>query len=65
MPLGTEVGFGPGNIVLDVVPAPPQKGAQQPPLFGLCLLWQNSRTSQQLLSSFCFTDLVFYHYPAA
>jgi len=28
MPLGTEVGFGPGNIVSDGDPAPPQKGAQ-------------------------------------
>ena len=31
MPLGTEVGLGPGDIVLDEDPAPPQKGAQQPP----------------------------------
>jgi len=31
MPLGTEVGFGPGDIVLDGDPAPPpQKGAQHP-----------------------------------
>ena len=30
MPLGTEVGLGPGDIVLDVDPAPPRKGAQQP-----------------------------------
>jgi len=30
MPLGTEVGLGPGHIVLDEDPAPfPQKGAQQ------------------------------------
>jgi len=36
-PLGTEVGLGPGHIVLDGVPAP-AKGAQQPPLFGPCLL---------------------------
>jgi len=50
MKLGTEVGFGPGHIVLDGDPAPPngaqspnfqpmfvvspQRGAQQPPLFG-------------------------------
>jgi len=27
MPLGTEVGLGPGDIVLDGDPAPPQKGA--------------------------------------
>jgi len=40
MPLGTEVGLGPGDIVLDGDPAPiPTKnGAQQPPhtLFGPC-----------------------------
>jgi len=29
IPLGTEVGFGRGDIVLDMDPAPP-KGAQQP-----------------------------------
>ena len=35
MPLGTEVGLGPGHIVLDVDPAPSRKRAQQPPpLFG-------------------------------
>jgi len=34
MPLGTEVGLGPDDIVLDGDPALPQrKGAQQPPLF--------------------------------
>ena len=39
MPLGMEVGFVPGDIVLDGDPAPPKKGAQlQPPLFGPCLL---------------------------
>jgi len=52
MPLGMEVGFGPGDIVLDGNPAPPsQKGAQQPPLSGPCLLWPNDRPSQQLLST--------------
>ena len=30
MPLGTEVGLGPGHIVLDGYLAPPRKGAQQP-----------------------------------
>jgi len=40
MPLGTEVGLGPSNIVLDGDPAPHQrKGAQQPTLFGPCLLY--------------------------
>jgi len=33
MPLGTEVALGPGDIVLDGNPAPPRKGAQQPPTF--------------------------------
>ena len=37
-PLGKEVDFCPGHIVLDGVPAP-AKGPQQPPLFGPCLLW--------------------------
>jgi len=39
MPLGTEVGLGAGNIVLDGDPVPARKGTQQPPppLFGpLC-----------------------------
>jgi len=33
MPLGTELGLGPGDIVLDGLPAspPPRKGTQQPP----------------------------------
>jgi len=30
MLLGTEVGLGPGDIVLDGNPTPPQKLAQQP-----------------------------------
>jgi len=36
-PLRTEVDLGPGHIVLDGDPAP-RDGAQQPPLFGPCLL---------------------------
>ena len=31
MPLGAKVGLSPGDIVLDGDPAPPRKGAQQPP----------------------------------
>ena len=31
MPFGTDVGLGPDHIVLDGDPAPPAKGAQQPP----------------------------------
>ena len=42
MKLGTEVGLGPGHIVLDGDRAPlPKKRAQLPPLFGPCLLWPN------------------------
>jgi len=52
MSLGTEVGLGPSHIVLDRDRALP-KVAQQPPLFGPCLLWPNGRPSQPLLIS-CF-----------
>ena len=38
MPLGTEVGVGPGDTVLDWDPAPPRKGHSSPPHFGPCLL---------------------------
>jgi len=31
IPIGTEVGLGPGHIVLDGDPAAPRKGAEQPP----------------------------------
>jgi len=41
MPLGMEVGLGPGDSVLDGDPAPPPKGAPQPSIFGPCLLWPN------------------------
>ena len=44
MPLGIEVGLGPGDFVLDGYPAPfPQKRgtASPPPIFGSCLLWPN------------------------
>ena len=41
MPLGSEVNFGPSDVVLDGVAALPLKGAQ-PPVFGPCLLWPNS-----------------------
>ena len=41
MPLGMEVGLGPGHIVLDGDPAAPKKG-HSTPLFGPCLSWPNS-----------------------
>ena len=51
MPLGTDVGLGPGHIVLDGDPPPAERGtACSAPLFGPCLLWPNGRPSQQLLS---------------
>ena len=37
IPLGTEVGLGPGDVVLDGDPAPSRKCMRQPPLFGPCL----------------------------
>ena len=41
MPLGTEVNLGPGDVVLDMVAAPPPLKGAQPPVFGPCLLWPN------------------------
>ena len=43
MPLGTEVGLGPDDIVLDGDPAPPspKRRAKPLPIFGPCLLWPN------------------------
>jgi len=45
MPLGIEVGLGPGHIVLDGDPAPPppKRGT---PIFGLYLLWPNGWMDQ-------------------
>ena len=51
-PLGTEVDLGPGHIVLDGVPAPSRKEAQQSPTFRPSLLW-HGRPSQQLQGSCC------------
>jgi len=50
MLLGTKVGVGPGDIVLDGDPAPLQKG-HSPPVFSPCLLWPNGRASQLLLNT--------------
>jgi len=46
MPPGTAV----GHILLDGDPAPIRKGAQQPPLFGPCLLWPNGWMDQDATS---------------
>ena len=42
MPLGTEVGPGPGHIMLDGHSAPPQKGTAAHPIFGPCLSCQTA-----------------------
>ena len=47
MPLGTEVGLGPDDTLLDGDPAPPsQKGLGRSPIFGPCLLWPNGWMDQ-------------------
>jgi len=47
MPLGMELGLGPGDFVLDGDPAPlPQKGGRTSPIFGPCLLWPNGWMDQ-------------------
>jgi len=49
MPLGKEVGLGPGHIVLGGDPVGTHPPQQPLPTFGSCLLWPNGRPSQQLL----------------
>jgi len=44
--LGTQVGLGPGNIVLDGNPGPPSPKGAQPPIFGPYLLWPNGSMDQ-------------------
>jgi len=42
MPLGMEVGLGPGNFVFDEDPGTPRKRAHDThPIFSTCLLWPN------------------------
>jgi len=49
MPVGMEVGLGPGHIVLHGDPAlPPHKRGAQPPIFGPYLLWQNGWMDQNV-----------------
>jgi len=42
MSLDTEVGIGPGDIVLDGDPSPPKRGNSSRPLFGPCLCGQTA-----------------------
>jgi len=47
MLLGTEVGLGPDDIVLDGDAATPRKKGTPPlPIFGPCLLWPNGWMDQ-------------------
>jgi len=46
--LGTEIGLGPVDVVLEWHPAPPRKGTQQPTLF-VPLLWPASQQARILL----------------
>ena len=41
MPLGMELGLGPGDFVLNGDPAPLPKMGHSPPIFGPCVLWPN------------------------
>jgi len=61
IPLGIEVGLGPGHTVLheDLAPPTDRGTATLPPLFGPCLLWPNGRPSPQLLSSCNMCDTHF------
>ena len=65
MSLGTDVGLGPGDIVLDGDlrnSTPHGKGhSSPPPLFGPCVLCPNGAPSQQLLSS-CYAVAYFSQY---
>jgi len=46
MPLGTELGLSPNDIVLHGDPAPPQRKVHSPSVFGPCLLWPNGSMYQ-------------------
>jgi len=49
--LGTEVGLGPGGIVVDGHPTPPYGKEQRPHFSAYTLLWHgHGRPSQQLLN---------------
>jgi len=46
MPLGMEVGLGPGDFVLEGDRAPPCQKRAEPPIFDPCLLWRNGWMDQ-------------------
>jgi len=41
MPLGMDIGFGPGDFVVDGAQLPSEKGTVPHPIFGPCLLWSH------------------------
>ena len=48
MPLGMEVGLGPGHIVLEGTQLPLPKKETEPPIFGPFLLWPNGCMYQDI-----------------
>ena len=48
MPLGMEIGLGPGHTVLHGEQAPPKKGTAVP-IFVPCLLWPNGWMDQDAM----------------
>jgi len=54
MPLGREVGLGPGDIVLDGDPAPPKRGQPACPIFGPSIVAKQSPISATAEHLFTF-----------
>jgi len=52
MPLGMQLGLGPGHIVLDGNPAPPKEHSRAALNFRPMSIVPNGRPSQPLLSTF-------------
>jgi len=51
MPLGTDAGLDPTNIMLDGYPSlPPQNGTEPPPQFSADVLWPNGWMNQNATS---------------
>ena len=58
MKLGTQVGLGPGHIVLDGDPAPPPPKGRAPPIFGPYLVWRvRGKTYQVCSVQYCVQQL--------
>ena len=53
MSLGTEVGLGEGDIVLEGDPAPPRQGAQHPPFFRTTALVRSPISATDELFGMC------------